>query len=185
MLHLNFKPFPQIETPRLVLRRLRMEDAPGLHYLRSDKGILKYIDKKPEKSVAETRKFIRMLWDLERKGSGINWTVTLKGNDALIGNICLWNIRKEHHRAELGYVLHDSFHGKGIMSEAVKTVLERGFKKYKIHSIEANVNPKNKASIALLKKNKFEQEAYFRENYFFNGKFIDSVIYSKLAPAGK
>lgn len=181
MLNINFKPFPLIKTKRLVLRRVRMDDAPGLHYLRSDKKILKYIDKKPEKSVAETRKFIRMLWDLERKGSAINWAITIKGNDTLIGNICLWNIKKEHHRAELGYVLHDLFHGKGIMHEAVKAVLEVGFKKYKFHSIEANVNPKNKSSIGLLKKNKFKQEAYYKENYYFNGKFIDSAIYSKLA----
>jgi ribosomal-protein-alanine N-acetyltransferase len=182
MLQIDFKPFPLIKTQRLVLRRIRMDDAKDLHYFRSDKKILKYIDKKPEKSLAKTRKFIRLLWKLERKGSAVNWALTVKGNDRLLGNVCLWNIKKDHHRAELGYTLHASLHGKGIMSEAVKAVLETGFKKYKFHSVEANVNPKNKASIKLLKKNKFRKEAHFRENYHYNGKYIDSVIFSKLAP---
>lgn len=181
MLNISFKPFPLIETRRLVLRRITMNDARDLHYFRSNKEVLKYIDKKPENSLAKTRKFIRLLWKLERKGSAVNWALTLKGDNRLMGNICIWNIKKEHHRGELGYTLHVSLHRKGIMNEAVKAVLETGFKKYKLHSIEANVNPKNKASIQLLKKNKFRQEAYFRENYHFNGKYIDSVIYSKLA----
>lgn len=181
MLKINFKPFPLITTPRLVLRRIRMDDAKDLHFFRSDKEVLKYIDKKPEKSLAKTKKFIKLLWALERKGSAVNWAVTLKGNDTLVGNICLWNIKKEHHRAELGYTLHPSLHGKGIMSEGVKAVLTVGFKKYKFHSVEANVNPGNKASIKLLKRNKFRKEAYYKENYYFNGKYIDSVIYSLIA----
>jgi ribosomal-protein-alanine N-acetyltransferase len=167
VLNINFKPFPKIETKRLVLRRIRMDDAKDLHYFRSNK------------------EFIRLLWKLERKGSAVNWAVTLKGNDKLMGNICLWNIKKEHHRAELGYTLHVSLHGQGLMSEGVKAVLETGFKKYKFHSVEANINPKNKASIKLLKKNKFKQEAYYKENYYFNGKYIDSGIYSLLTPYRK
>jgi len=43
------------------------------------------------------------------------------------------------------------------------------------------VNPKNKASIKLLKKNKFRKEAHFRENYYFNGKYLDSAIYCRLS----
>jgi ribosomal-protein-alanine N-acetyltransferase len=49
-----------------------------------------------------------------------------------------------------------------------------------LHSIEANINPENIASRKLLEKTGFVREAYFKENYFFNGKFIDSEIYSLL-----
>ncbi len=50
-----------------------------------------------------------------------------------------------------------------------------------LHSIEANVNPGNTASIKLLEKNNFTREAYFKENYFYDGKFLDTAIYSLLA----
>jgi len=182
MLKINFKPFPLIKTPRLVLRRIRRSDVPEWFFLRSNKQVLKYIDRIHDKSEKQSLGHIKKLEKLEKAGDGINWAITLRGNDTLIGNICLFNIQRDHQRAELGYSLHPDHHGKGIMSEAIKPVLETGFRKYKFHSIEANVNPKNKASIGLLEKNKFRREAYFKENYFFNGKFLDSAVYSLLTP---
>jgi len=64
----------------------------------------------------------------------------------------------------------------------MEKVLAFGFIELHLHSIEANVNPGNAASIRLLERNHFTREAYFRENFFYNGKFLDTVIYSKLAP---
>lgn len=52
----------------------------------------------------------------------------------------------------------------------------------KLHSIGANVNPDNVPSIKLLERNKFIREAYFKENVFYNSRFIDTVIYSLLSP---
>ena len=91
-------------------------------------------------------------------------------------------MQKEHYRAEIGYVLHPAQQGKGIMDEAIKAVLQYGFETMKLHSVEANVNPANTNSMKLLEKNGFVKEAYFKENYYYNGKFIDSVIYSLITP---
>jgi ribosomal-protein-alanine N-acetyltransferase len=68
------------------------------------------------------------------------------------------------------------------MNEALTEVLKFGFQTIGLHSVEANVNPKNAASIKLLIKNGFNREAYFRENYYFNGQFLDSEIYSLINP---
>ena len=182
MLKIKFQPFPIIKTPRLILRRLKLTDAPEFYFLRSDKKVLRYIDRAPAKSVAATKKFMKNLFKLEKKNEAINWAITLKGDDQLKGYVCIFNIKKEHHRAELGYILHPSAQGRGIANEAVKAVLKIAFSKFKLHSIEANINPKNKASIKLIKRVGFKKEAHFKENYFSNGKFLDSVIYSKLAP---
>lgn len=64
------------------------------------------------------------------------------------------------------------------MSEAMLVVLDWAFQSFQLHSIEANVNPKNGSSIKLLQRFGFQQEALFRENYYFNGHFLDSAIYS-------
>ena len=69
---------------------------------------------------------------------------------------------------------------KGYMNEAIKRVIDFGFHSMKLHSIEANINPNNIASAQLLKKYHFIKEAYFKEDYYFNGKFLDSEIYSLL-----
>jgi [ribosomal protein S5]-alanine N-acetyltransferase len=182
MLKLNFSPFPTLETAHLVLRQVAKEDVKELFFLRSDKDVLTYLDKDPARSIEEVAKFIEGLHELEKDHKAINWAITLKEEPKMIGTICLWNIVPAHYRAEIGYALHPDHHGKSIMQEAVAAVLNYGFKIMKLHSIEANVNPNNASSIKLLERNNFVKEAHFKENYFYNGKFLDSVIYSLLSP---
>jgi ribosomal-protein-alanine N-acetyltransferase len=113
----------------------------------------------------------------------ILWGITKPPSTDLIGTICFWRIEKENFRAEIGYVLHPDYHAQGIMKEALTAVIQFGFNEMHLHSITANVNPENAASLALLKSCGFVQEAYFRENYFFNGRFLDTVICSLLNTA--
>ncbi len=66
------------------------------------------------------------------------------------------------------------------MNETFKTLIEFGFNNLQLHSIEANVNPLNQQSIKLLERVGFKKEAHFRQNFFHNGKFMDSFIYCLL-----
>ncbi len=178
---LNFTPFPLITTDRLVLRQVNKSDVNEIFFLRSDQRVLKFLDRAPAKTTEEAFIFIEKINDLEKNNEGVTWAITLKEDPKLIGTICLWNIQKEHYRAEIGYVLHPDFQGKGIMQEAMTAIIKFGFQAMSLHSIEANTNPNNTSSIKLLERNKFIREGYFRENYFYNNKFYDSVIYSLLA----
>jgi [ribosomal protein S5]-alanine N-acetyltransferase len=91
-------------------------------------------------------------------------------------------MHKEHYRAEIGYLLHGSLHGKGVMTEAMRAVLDFGFNTMQLHSVEAVVDPENAASIGLLQKAGFVREGYYRESFFFEGKFLDTAVYSLLTP---
>jgi len=181
MLKLNFTPFPVLLTARLQLREVTTDDANEIFFLRSDKEVLKYLDKEPAKSVDEAKEFIERIKNDQLNNDGILWGITLKDNPVIIGNIGYWRMQKEHYRSEIGYALNPLFQGKGIMQEALQAVIQYGFEIMKLHSVEANVNPANEASIRLLEKNGFVKEAYFIENYYFDGKFLDSVIYSLIA----
>jgi ribosomal-protein-alanine N-acetyltransferase len=183
MLTVNFTPFPTIHTERLALRELEAADVNEIFFLRSDMDVLKYLDKEPEKSVDEAKKFIESIKENTIHNNSILWGIALRESHEIIGSICFWRILKEHYRAEIGYVLHPAFQGKGIMDEAIKAVLQYGFEAMQLHSVEANINPANIASMKLLEKNGFVKEAYFKENYYCNGKFIDSAIYSLIRPA--
>lgn len=182
MLKLNFNPFPVLSTERLVLRQMSNYDANEIFFLRSDATTMRYLDRPPAKSVQEAMQFIEMINTAVANNENINWAISLKNTHKLIGNICYWRIQKEHYRAEIGYTLHPSWQGKGIMLEALKTVVDYGLNTMKLHSVEANVNPENIASIKLLERAGFVREAYFKENFFYDGRFLDSVIYSLLAP---
>jgi ribosomal-protein-alanine N-acetyltransferase len=182
MLQLNFQPFPQISTGRLLLREITTADAADLFALRSNKDLMRYIDRPVAQSMQDALNLIEIITTALKNDDGITWGITLKNNPQLIGTIGFWRIIKEHHRAEIGYLLSDAFQRQGIMQEAITAAIDYGFNVMRLHSIEANVNPANTASILLLEKNKFIREAYFRENYYYNEKFVDSLVYSLITP---
>jgi ribosomal-protein-alanine N-acetyltransferase len=100
----------------------------------------------------------------------------------LIGSIGYWRLIKEHYRAEVGYMLNALLWRKGIMKEALNKIITFGFDELKLHSIEAHINTANTASAGILTSSGFIQEAYFKENYFFEGTFRDTKVYSLLVP---
>jgi RimJ/RimL family protein N-acetyltransferase len=180
MQNISFTPFPFIRTQSLLLRQIKHSDLNEIFFLRSDERVMKYLDRPKAKTTADAYEFIQKIIESEKSNEGVTWGITIKNEFKLIGTIGFWRIRKEHYRAEVGYILHPDYWGKGIMQEALTEVINYGFKVMKLHSIEADVNPENTASIKLLEKNGFTREAYYKENYFFNGKFVDTVIYSLL-----
>jgi ribosomal-protein-alanine N-acetyltransferase len=112
---------------------------------------------------------------------GIVWGISLRENaSALIGYTSFWQIIKPHYRAEIGYTLDPRYWKKGIMYEANTAIINYAFNSIKLHSIQANINSDNKASEALLQKLGFVKEAHFKEDYYFEGRFFDSVVYSLL-----
>jgi ribosomal-protein-alanine N-acetyltransferase len=182
MLQIDFSSFPDLTTERLELRRITEADTDELFLLRSDSGVMQYIDRPLAQTPEDALKFIRVVNDLLTAGDGITWGMFLKGSPQLVGTIGLWRIVKEHYRAEIGYLLHPDQQRKGLTYEAMVAVLDYGFSVLRLHSVEANINPANIASARLLEKCGFVQEAHFKENYYYNGVFKDSFIYSLLTP---
>lgn len=179
MLNVNFTPFPVLATARLHLRCIVAADAAELYYLRTNKEVLQFLDRHPLTSEKEASSFIKVILSHLEKNEGILWVITFKDDpDKMIGTIGYWRIVKEHYRAEIGYLLRPDQWGKGIMKEAIEKVSTYGFREMGLHSIEANINPGNVASAALLTKCGFEKEGYFRESYYYNGVFSDAAIYS-------
>lgn len=175
MLELDFDPFPVLTTERLILRQIFMEDAEDLFQLRNNDDAMKYINKPRPQSIAETEELIEKMNDLSAR---IQWAVTLKTEQKLVGTIGYHIIYKEHHRAEIGYMLHPANWGGGLMSEAIAAVIDFGFKQMELHTIEARINPANNASAKILLKHSFVKEGYFKESFFYEGNYIDSEIYS-------
>jgi ribosomal-protein-alanine N-acetyltransferase len=66
------------------------------------------------------------------------------------------------------------------MQEAVIGAISYGFSNIGFHRIEANINTGNESSRKLLLRNGFKKEALFRENFYYNDKFLDSEIYGLL-----
>jgi len=100
--------------------------------------------------------------------------ICLKNDDSIVGQITLSQIfRKQFQNAYLGYQLFSGFTGKGYMKDAVAKVLRYAFKEIQLHRVEANVQPGNIPSIAVLKRNGFTKEGYSRRYLKIGGKWRD------------
>lgn len=180
MLEINFHPFQNLETERLLLRRLDENDVEEVLALRGNPEIMKYIPRTLSKTKEDALEHIAMIEDKIVSNIGINWGITIKGNSKIMGIIGHYKISPENYRSEIGYMSFPEFNGKGYISEAIKAVVAYGFEQLNLHSIEAIIDPNNIASERVLQKNGFVKEAHILENELWEGKFWDTVIYSLL-----
>ena len=181
MLQLNFSPFPELKTKRLLLRKLDKTDAKEIFFLRSNEDVLRYLGREPTASITEAEEFIGKINKGIDENEAILWGITFLDNPSVvIGTICLWNIQKENLRGEIGYVLHPDFWGKGIMTEAINCVNEYGFNVLDLHSIEGVITPANIASAVVLERTGYVKEGHLKESFYFRGEFSDRIIYSRL-----
>lgn len=180
MLELNFKPFPILETERLILRKITDDDAASFFEMRSNPEVMKFIPRPLANSVDDCLELITIMNDKIENNIDINWTIRLKTSDTMIGHIGFFRTQPENYRTEVGYILHPNFHGLGFATEALQAALKYGFESLQFNSIEAIIDPRNTASEKVLLNNNFVKEGHFLENGFFNGEFLDSAVYSIL-----
>ncbi len=178
----NWDPFPVLHTERLTLRKMNDGDLNQLFKIRSDKENMKYISRPVAQTMQDVIDLMGRTEDAFNNQDGINWAIARKEDDLMMGSIGFYRMKKEHYRAEVGYQIHKDFQLKGVTYEALKRVVDYGFKEMKLHSIEADINPDNIASIKLIEKGGFKKEGYFKEVFFFEGKFYDSFVYSLINP---
>jgi len=175
-----FKSFPEFETERLRFRKIYVSDAKEIFLIRSNDNVMRFMDVPRHHSISDSEKLIETAEESYKNETGMNWAIIEKHSQSFIGYIGFIRIFSEHCRAEIGYVLKPEYWGKGYMYETINRMARFGFENMKLHSIEANVNPLNERSKKVLERVGFKKEAHFRENYLFNGEFLDSIIYSLL-----
>lgn len=178
MLAINFTPFPGLTTARLRLRQLTPRDAEEIYNLRSDEKVNRFLTRKRCKNLEEATAFINKINRSISNNESMYWAISFNNIDKLIGTICLWNFQPENHRVDLGYELNHEYWGNGIMREALAGVIKYGFETLQLHSIAAETDPGNMQSAMVLEKNGFTREGYLKENVYFNGRYLDTAVYS-------
>lgn len=150
--------FPEIKTKRLILRKIEDLDADIILFLRSDESVTKYIERaenRKTKNMADASKFIKEINEAFEQHQSISWGISLINNSTIIGTICLWNFSENNKIAEIGYDLNPEFQHMGIMSEALQSIIDFGFKSLKLDAIEAFTHKDNENSKKLLVNNGF------------------------------
>ena len=132
-----------------------------------------------EKLEKERQKFIDGLTTYRVKFQ--NFLMIEKQTGLTIGAIGYHAWMLPSHRAEIGYALNNDRHkGKGYTSEAMKPVLEYGFREMSLNRVEAFLNPENTPSRKLVEKYGFTHEGLLKEHYYNGTDYEDSACYRLL-----
>jgi ribosomal-protein-alanine N-acetyltransferase len=152
----DFSNFPTLETDRLLLRRLSLDDAQEIYLLRSDTEVAIHTGRVPIVSIDEAIAYINKIENLIHQSDCIFWAVAYKDAPALIGAICFWNFDIPNRTVEIGYELLEPFKGKGIMVEVITRVIKFAFNTMGVETIVAFPSSENPPSVKLLEKFGFE-----------------------------
>jgi ribosomal-protein-alanine N-acetyltransferase len=174
--------FPQLQTPRLLLREITEDDADALFRIHSNAQHMAWFGNDPLTDLDEARKMVAMFASWRQlPNPGTRWGLELKDQPGLIGTCGLFAWNRDWKKCTLGYELAPEFTGKGLMREALASAFAWGFEQMQLNRIEAQVHESNLNSIALLSAFGFTQEGLLREGAFWGNSHHDLLQYSLLS----
>jgi len=180
-----FYDLPVLETERLLLRKLTLDDAEDMFEYASDPEVTKYLVWVAHQDIEDSREFLKSVLDRYRKGLVASWGVVHKLDEKLIGTCgyISWLPHGDlgkHARAELGFALSRKYWGQGLMPEAVREVITFGFRKMQLNRIQATCEVENLASERVLEKVGMKFEGVLREYMYAKGAYRDLKMFSIL-----
>lgn len=155
-----------IDTPRLRLRRARMQDLDDLYAVFSDPRAMRYWDTLPHDDIAGTR---RWLAGMIASGPPESDDFVVERGGRVIGKAGCWKL------GEIGFILHPDHWGQGLATEALRAAIPHCFASLQMDRMEADVDPRNAAALRLLGKLGFRETGRARRTYLVGDAWCDSV----------
>ena len=172
---------PVVETARLRLRPYRPDDARDIFAVYSDAEVTRYWSFPAWTGLAQAQAYLTQRLALEPP-SVIAWAVAERDSDRLVGTTTFFALDGPQCRAEIGYSLARSHHGRGLATEMLRGAIVHGFEVHGLERIEADVDPRNEPSWRLLEKLGFRREGLARNRWRVGGEVADSYLYGLLRP---
>jgi ribosomal-protein-alanine N-acetyltransferase len=168
-----------IDSMRVVIRPLTTDDCTAfIGAVRRSRDLHRSWVTPKAKTRAEFAKYLER-FDGERRHG---FLIVRRASNELVGMININDvIRGAFQSASLGYYAFEPYAGQGLMTEGMRLVLHHAFKKLKLHRLEANIQPTNHASIALVKKCGFTREGLSPRMLKVCGKWRDHERWALLA----
>ncbi|HVR82594.1 MAG TPA: GNAT family N-acetyltransferase [Luteimonas sp.] len=173
--------FPQLRGKHLRLRGPRADDADALFALFSDPAVMRYWSRPPMTTRGEAEGLIGEMREAFQQRTLLNWMITTRDDDRVIGTCTLFRFDPRHRHAEVGYALRSDHWGKGLAREAVSLALDWAFRTLDLQRIEADIDPGNDGSRQLLLRLGFASEGVLRQRFFVGDVVSDSEVFGLLA----
>ena len=169
-----------IETDRLILRSAIREDAePMFRNRASDPEVTKYLTWPPHESIEVTRRIVESWVAQYEKIDYYHWMIVLKDTGEPIGSL-ISNTVGRAESAHIGYCIGKNWWHKGIMSEALRAVMQYLFEEVGYHRIESLHDPNNPHSGGVMRKCGMTYEGTSRQSDRNNQGVCDAALYGIL-----
>lgn len=175
---------PDIETltsSRLRVRPVCEQDLSDLLAVNADPQVTQYLPYASWTSWADARAWLDRMNALAAGGTGRQLVIVKTRPTQVIGSVLLFRYEEGSNRLELGYVLGRPHWGHGYATEALRLLLNHLFHHAGIRRVEAEVNPDNQASSAVLRRLGFTHEGRLRERWTAKGRSYDTDMHGLLA----
>ena len=175
-----FGDLPTLETERLVLRKMRLDDAADLFEYASDPEVSTYTTWGPHQSIQDSREFLMRILSLYESDQLADWGIEHKADAKFIGTcgFALWD--PYHSRAEIGYAMSRKYWGKGLMTEAARELIDFGFHNMQLNRLQAMCMVDNIGSARVMEKSGMTYEGILRDYMYAKGRYDDLKVYSIL-----
>jgi RimJ/RimL family protein N-acetyltransferase len=171
---------PTLEGTRVRLRWLEPADVGALYGVFSNSEVMRYWCWPAYEREEQARELLAQIERAFREKSLFQWGIALRADDHVIGTCTLAHVDASNLRAELGYALARDHWRCGLMGEALALLLAFAFGELHLRRLEADVDPRNAASIRSLERLGFRREGYLRERWCVNGEIQDALFYGLL-----
>lgn len=173
-------PLP-VRTGRLTVRPFVAEDFPFYADYHSRQEVYQYLYTHPPEGDTLREQFAEAMNNvLADDGDALHLAVTNESED-IVGEVLLKLANRGARQAEVGYIFHPDFAGKGYATEAVRAIIDLGFRQLGFHRIFARLDTHNLGSVGVVERLGLRREAHLVENDCFNGAWGDEYIYAVLS----
>lgn len=175
---MRYAEFRTLETPRLILRDIRMEDIQEYYErLFGDGDVCRYLLFDPHQDIGESYESIQNILEQYETGKFYRWGITEKEDGSLIGDIGLVRINEEKNECSFACLLGCDYWNRGYGTEALKEVIRFAFEELELDRIVADHMAENPASGAVMRKAGMTHIGTEQGKYEKYGMYHDAEVY--------
>lgn len=164
----------ELRTPRLLLRRPRLDDLDAFHSVMSNPVAMRYWSTVPHASIEVTRPWLQRMIDRSASG-GEDFVIEFEGR--VVGDVGAGRL------PEFGFMVHPEYWGRGIATEASRAFIDYAFEATEVDQLTADVDPRNSASLRVLGKLGFVETGRAERTFLLGDEWCDSVYLALPRPA--
>lgn len=171
----------EINTERMTLRKFDFSDAKDMLELWISKPEIQHMYSEPTyNTLEEVNALLNKYIQNYDNNDYYRWAIVDNESNRCIGQIAFYLVDTKNRFAEIEYCISTDYQCRGLMTEAVKSVLKFGFEEIGFHRIQISTKEINTPSRRVIEKSGFKYEGTLRDYFYYDGRYIDRIYYSML-----